>query len=69
MRSIFLIATAVMVSAPAWVRIASAQAPQPATVAALAPHSRYAAAAGFASVLRARSRRIRRASASSTRNS
>jgi hypothetical protein len=34
MRTISLIATAVMVSAPAWVRIASAQAPQPATVAA-----------------------------------
>jgi hypothetical protein len=34
MRTIFLIATAVMVSAPAWVRIASAQALSPATVAA-----------------------------------
>ena len=34
MRTISLIAAAVMVSAPAWVRIASAQAPQPATVAA-----------------------------------
>jgi hypothetical protein len=34
MRTISLIATAVMVLAPAWVRIASAQAPQPATVAA-----------------------------------
>ena len=34
MRTISLIAAAVMVSASAWVRIASAQAPQPATVAA-----------------------------------
>ena len=34
MRTMSLIATAVMVSATAWVRIASAEAPQPATVAA-----------------------------------
>lgn len=34
MRTIFLIATVVMVLAPAWVPNAGAQAPQPATVAA-----------------------------------